>query len=229
MLSASVVLRLLLPPFPLLLCQDTGCAIGGCETDFVGPVLFSVSVVGAARPTDFEGLVLFSVTTVCAACSFSQRQVLSCYSLWLVATKVAVSAVAELTRGIFSPGYATHKSVQLGFYGIPSPPAQLRTRRHLCSGFSRLLLDTAMEPGQPRPVLRMRPESVSPSTRCIKKKKRRTRLSCCLKSVPSNDGITSPRPSPYCRGSLLVVSTEEDSTGLTKGNGVPSRQSRVGV
>ena len=48
MLSASVVPRLLLPPFPLLLCQDTGCAFGGCETDFVGPVLFSVTTVCAA-------------------------------------------------------------------------------------------------------------------------------------------------------------------------------------
>ena len=44
--------------------HDTGCAFGGCETDFVGPVLFSVSVVGDARPLDFEGLVFFSVTTL---------------------------------------------------------------------------------------------------------------------------------------------------------------------
>ena len=38
---------------------------------------------------------------------------------------------------------------------------------------------------------------------------RRTRLSCCLKSAPSNDGTTSPRPSPPCRGSLLMVSPGE--------------------
>ena len=37
--------------------------------------------------------------------------------------------------------------------------------------------------------------------------KRRTRLSYCLTSVPSNNGITSPRPSPHCRGSLFTVST----------------------
>ena len=40
--------------------QDTGCAFGGGETDFVGPVLFSVSVVGDARPPDFEDFVFFS-------------------------------------------------------------------------------------------------------------------------------------------------------------------------
>ena len=59
--------------------------------------------------------MLFSVTTVCAVRPFSKGQVLSCSSLWLVATKDDFSAVAELTHGIFSPGCATHKSVQLIF------------------------------------------------------------------------------------------------------------------
>ena len=35
--------------------------------------------------------------------------------------------------------------------------------------------------------------------------KRRTRLSYCRKSAPSNVGITSLRPSPHCRGSLVTL------------------------
>ena len=52
------------------------------------------------------------------------------------------------------------------------------------------------------------PALLSGTTRVLDTK-RRTRLSYCLKSVPSNDRITWLRPSPHCRGSLLVLSTDE--------------------
>ena len=58
--------------------QDTGCAFGGCETDFVGPVLFPVFVVGDPRPPDFEGFVFFSVTSLPEAGSIVLSRVIPC-------------------------------------------------------------------------------------------------------------------------------------------------------
>ena len=56
------------------------------------------------------------------------------------------------------------------------------------------------------------PALFSSATRVLDTK-RRTRLSHCRKSASSNVGISSARPSPYCRGSLLVTSTSEFHCG----------------
>ena len=82
----------------------SGCALGGCETDFVGLVLFLVFLAGDPRQPDLKDFVFFSVTIL-----------LEAGSIVLSLATVVFSAVASLSRGFSFFLRVLHQPMPPGF------------------------------------------------------------------------------------------------------------------